>query len=82
MLYAKVVSSESLQQWDTEKIKVLSRDMYHPVDNVSMGQSYTTIFIEGVPGGFNSSHFKFYKVVGNEFVEHCIYSDPYYNPYL
>lgn len=83
MLYAKVTSPNSGYSNDKEKIKGLpSDDCYFRVANVSMGSSYTVIFIDGYPGSFNSINFTFYKIIGNEFVEHDIFSDPYYNPYL
>lgn len=82
MLYAKVTRSDAGYDGDKEKIKVLSLDTYYPVTNVSMGGSHTSIFIDGIPESFNSVHFTFYKVIGNEFVEHDIFSDPIHNPYL
>lgn len=83
MLYAKVTNPNAGYTHDKEKIKGLpSDDAYFRVTNVSMGGSHTSIFIQDYFGAFNSVHFTFYKVVGNEFVEHCIFSDPYYNPYL
>ena len=83
MLYAKVTRPNSGYTFDKEKIKGLpSDDCYFRVSNLSMGGSHTSIFIDGYRGAFNSIHFTFYKVVGNKFIEHDIFSDPYYNPYL
>lgn len=81
MLYAKVTNLNAGYTNDKEKIKILSRETYYPV-SVSMGGSNTSVFVHGYPGAFNSVNFTFYKVVSNEFVEHCIFSDPYYNPYI
>ena len=48
------------------------------VVDVCMGQSNTSIFLEGLSGGFNSVNFDFFKD-GNP---HNIYKDPNYNPYI
>lgn len=48
------------------------------VVGVSMGVSYTTIWLEGFSGGFNSVNFDFFK----DGKPHDIYKDPNYNPYL
>ena len=47
------------------------------VEEISMGQSYTTIYLKGFKKGFNSVHFKFYK----DGKSLDIYADPRYNPY-
>lgn len=48
------------------------------VEEISMGQSYTTIYLKGFKNGFNSVHFKFYK----DGKPLDIYSDSRCNPYL
>ena len=50
---------------------------YRVVD-ISMGQSNTSIFLEGYSGGFNSVNFDFFK----DGKPHNIYKDPEYNPYI
>lgn len=62
---------------------------YHPIDelevgkeytveDVSMGGSYTSIYLEEVSGCFNSVNFDFFK----DGKPHDIYADPDYNPYI
>lgn len=60
---------------------ILIKDIYYPVYNVAMGQSQTRIRLPD--GWFNSVQFTFFKKTeDNFFVEHDIYNDPVYNPYL
>ena len=48
------------------------------VNNISMGQSSTSIYLEGFEGSFNSVFFNF-KEDGKDI---NIYGDKRYNPYL
>ena len=49
-----------------------------PVNNINMGQSSTSIYLEGFKDSFNSVFFNF-KENGKEI---NIYGDKRYNPYL
>lgn len=53
-------------------------DEIHQVENISMGQSSTSVSLENIKGIFNSIHFKFY--IGNREVD--IYKSGLFNPYV
>lgn len=59
-------------------IKELEVGKEYTVSDVSMGQSYTSIFLKEIPGCFNSVNFDFFK----DGKPHNIYKDPEYNPYI
>ena len=48
------------------------------VEDVSMGQSYTSVYLKEIPGVFNSVNFDFFK----DGKPHNIFKDPDYNPYI
>lgn len=82
MLYAKLYSTTAGYGSDQRNAKLLDVDKIYPVTAVDMGQSYTWIKLDGFAQRFNSVNLKFFTKVGDEYVEHDIYSDPEYNPYL
>lgn len=83
-LYARVVTFDAGHDWQQIAMKDLFIiGQYYKVENVSMGQSITNIFLKGFKGCFNSVFFKFYvRDEYGKFVKHDIFADPYYNPYL
>jgi len=50
----------------------------YPISKIIMGQSYTSVYLEGFDGAFNSVHFEFFED-GHPF---NIYSDSRFNPYI
>ena len=48
------------------------------VEEINMGQSSTSIYLEGFEESFNSVHFRFEDEDGNRI---NIYDNPRYNPY-
>ena len=50
----------------------------YEVEEVSMGQSHTYIYLKGHKGCFNSVQFDFYE----SGTPHNIFRDPRYNPYM
>lgn len=78
-LIAKYTHTQSGYEFDKKKAaEHLIVGEAYIVKHVHMGQSHTSIELEGVDSSFNSVLFDFY-VDGNP---HCIFSDPDYNPYL
>ena len=56
---------------------------YYVVTNVDMGSCITYISLKGVSEeDLNSVAFSFYKKENSKYVEHDIYKDPTYNPYI
>lgn len=51
----------------------------YEVEHVIMGSSYTSIFLVGHNGGYNSVNFDFENEDGSS---KNIFGDPQYNPYL
>lgn len=49
------------------------------VEDINMGQSYTSVFLKGYPYCFNSVNFRFEDENGNDI---DIFNDPRYNPYF
>lgn len=82
MLYARYIDSNAGYEYDQKNAEKLTLGEYYPVAAISMGQSSTSITLQGQSGSFNSVNFSFFKKVGDKFVQHDIYSDPEYNPYL
>lgn len=82
MLYAKFVEPNAGYAHDQKKVEELELNHFYPVAAVSMGQSSTSITLQGQSGGFNSVNFEFYKKSDDKYVEHDIFSDPEYNPYI
>ncbi len=80
MVTAKFVHPENGYPSDIEKSKkvglVIGSD--YPVSNISVGQSYTNVFLENFPGAFNSVQFEFYED-GDPI---NIFCDRRFNPYI
>ena len=82
VLFAKVTSPEAGYKSDSDKLKDLVFDKFYEVGYIDMGGSYTSVYLEGFKGEFNSVNFTFYKKCDGLYEEHDIFSDPNYNPYL
>ena len=80
MLFAKYTRPNAGYPEEREQVKkMLTLDAMYPVDYISMGQSFTTVYLIGFDNyGFNSVNFTFYE--DGKRVD--IYSDARYNPYL
>lgn len=81
MLYAIFEYPEAGHDCDIEyakKMGLKEKEKYE-VDYISMGQSYTSIYLKGIEGNFNSVQFEFQEPNGAPV---NIYRDPRYNPYL
>lgn len=81
MLYAQLVNT-SAGYGNNKELAQLVLNEFYPVAAVSMGQSSTSITLQGKSGVFNSVNLEFYKKVNDEYVVHNIYKDPEYNPYI
>jgi len=57
---------------DSDKLEV---GKVYKVKDISIGSSYTHVFLEGFKEGFNSVYFEFYEPKD-------IFSDKSFNPYL
>lgn len=81
MLYAIFKYPEAGHDCDIEYAKKmgLKKNKKYEVDCMSMGQSYTSIYLKGIEGNFNSVQFEFQEPNGAPV---NIYRDPRYNPYL
>lgn len=79
MLQAKYTKPNAGYDWDKKRCQELLKlgELYE-VHYVSMGQSHTHIYLEGIDGCFNSVNFDFYEN-GEPII---IQRDPRYNPYL
>lgn len=80
MLYAICVCVDNGWPFDQEILKknnIKIGDKLE-VEDVSMGQSNTSIILKGFKDDFNSVHFRFEDEYGNVV---NIYDDPRYNPY-
>lgn len=77
MYYAKLAHPEYGGDYDAENVKPLKRDTFYPVQDVSIGQSYSSFQIIGMGGGFNTVQFDFY----NEDKNPIDIFDTEYNPY-
>lgn len=80
MLYAICVCVDNGRPFDQEILKknnIKIGDKFE-VEDVSMGQSNTSIILKGFDNVFNSVHFRFEDEYGDEI---DIYNDPRYNPY-
>ena len=81
MLYAIFMYPDNGYYGDIECVKKtgLKIGEKYEVDYISMGQSYTSIYLKGIEGCFNSVQFEFQEASGAPV---NIYRDPRYNPYL
>lgn len=77
MLKAKCIqeSDDSCKGWLDHDLEVGKE---YDVDSISMGSSFTRVYLKDKLTGYNSIFFKFYEN-GKEI---DIYSDKRYNPYL
>jgi len=75
-LWAKCLSDTN--PWPERKCDFLTVGEMYKVSFISMGGSYTTVYLEGTDEGFNSVQFEFYE----DDKRHNIFKDPAYNPYL
>lgn len=75
MLTARCI--KSIDPWG-DKHTDLTIGKEYKVTQVDMGGSYTSIYLKGMTGVYNSILFEFYK----DGKKHNIYNDPKYNPYL
>lgn len=80
MLYAKFVYPDNGHDCDVEYAKKMGLKVgkKYEVEDISMGQSYTSIYLKDIRGSFNSVQFEF-EENGNP-IDIC--GDPRYNPYL
>ena len=81
MLYAICVCVDNGYPIDQEKLNKNNIEIgdRFKVEDVSMGQSNTSITLKGFKNVFNSVHFRFEDESGSEV---NIYRDHRYNPYL
>lgn len=82
-IYAVCRTHEAGYPGERERIKkcnIQIGDMFE-VEEISMGQSYTNVWLKGYENEspFNSVFFNFVDVDGNAY---DIFSDPDFNPYL
>jgi len=83
MLFARVTNPTAGYKGDQDAVALLIPDNYYPVRDVHMSQSSTGITLVDEGGYYNSVNFTFFKSeVGGGMVEHNIYADPHYNPYM
>ena len=80
MLYAKFMYPNNGHDCDVEYAKQMGLKVgkKYEVEDISMGQSYTSIYLKGINGSFNSVQFEFEE--SGKPID--IYRDPRYNPYL
>lgn len=84
MLYAKYVYENYGYECDQESCREhLTLGEMYEVGLVNMGGSCTDIELTGYPCTFNSVNFIFFKKNDEgDYIEHDIFSDPEYNPWL
>lgn len=81
MLYARFTYPDNGWDADVERAKEagLKVDEKYEVENISMGQSNTKIYLKEFTGCFNSVQFEFEEENGAPV---NIYKDRRYNPYM
>lgn len=77
MYYAKLVHPGYGSDSDGENVKPLKFDTFYPVEDVSIGQSFSSFRIIGMGCGFNTVQFDFF----NEDKTPISIFDTEYNPY-
>lgn len=79
-LYARYIYSDHGYESQQKQAELyLELGAYYKLEGVSMGQSSTSIKLDGIAMPFNSVQFEFY----DRFMEkHDIYSDNELNPYI
>lgn len=75
MITAKVIKESQNDTWLNHDLEY---GKTYEVEDVDMGQSYTSIYIVGKPYPYNSIFFEFYE--NGELLD--IYEDRRFNPYL
>lgn len=80
VIYAKFMYPHYGYTYDQKKVENnnLLVDNFYPVSNVSMGQSHTSIFLDGYKDSFNSVHFEFY----DENMKKIDLRNTVWNPYV
>lgn len=80
MVTAKLVWPENGYKNDIQKVKEsgMTVGCEYPVDTISMGQSYTAVYLNGFSCPFNSVHFEFF----DDGKPLDIYQDRRFNPYI
>lgn len=79
MRYLCILTMDTMVTQSVQKKTGLKVGEKYEVDYISMGQSYTSIYLKGVEGCFNSVQFEFQEANGAPV---NIYRDSRYNPYL
>ena len=82
MLFARVTNKAAGYPLDQKAVSDLNPNDYFEVSAVRMSQSSTSFNLVDDDNHYNSVNFSFYKEVDGQFIEHNIYNDPQYNPYL
>jgi len=77
--FAKLVNPDLGYDHHKEMVKQLNKDTLYKVEGISMGQSSTSIKLEGFKPPFNSIQFEFLDADNNIL---DIYNMPEYNPYM
>lgn len=75
MVKAKCI--KNIDPWGDKPTDLIVGEMYE-VESVSMGQSYTDVYLVGKNSGYNSVMFEFYE----DGKSLDIYSDARFNPYI
>ena len=80
MLYAKFMHPNYGLDCDKEYAKKMGLKVNerYEVEDISMGGSYTSVYLKDIKGSFNSVQFEFEE--DGKPID--IYRDPRYNPYL
>lgn len=80
MIYARYIYPNSGYPQDRQEVsELLEVGNRYLVESVDMGQSYTTIFLDGFKRGFNSIYFEFEEEDGSPV---NIYKDRRFNHYM
>ena len=79
MLYAKFMHPNSGYDGDVEYAKKIGLKVgeKYEVEDISMGQSHTSVYLKDIKGVFNSVQFEFYE--DKKPINLC--DSPKYNPY-
>jgi hypothetical protein len=66
LIYAKMTHPENGYEHDQEKVEKLDPEFIYKLRDASMGQSSTSVYLNGEYGSFNSVNFTFYDKDMNE----------------
>lgn len=75
MIEAKCIND--VDPWGNKKLPIIKGHMYK-VEHIDMGQSYTSVSLDGIKGTINSVCLRFYE--NGKPIN--IYNDKRFNPYL